>query len=73
MITVETTETGMLVTIPRDEVPPERVNSFLDWLRLEALARRSRLTEPEADRLADELKESWWAANKERFIKPGGP
>ncbi len=62
----------MRVTIPKDELPPERVNSFLDWLRLEALARRSRLGEPEAERLAEELKASWWAANKERFIQPGG-
>lgn len=70
MITVETTETEMRVTIPKDEVPPERVNSFLDWLRLEAVARRSRLSEQEADRLAEEIKADWWTKNKDRFIPP---
>lgn len=70
MITVETTETGVRVTIPRDEVPPDRLNSLLDWLRLEAVTRRSQLTEEQADRLADESKAGWWAANKQRFIPP---
>lgn len=70
MITVETTDTGVRVTIPKDEVPAERLNSFLDWLRLEAIVRRSSLTEEEAGRLAEEIKTGWWAANKDRFIKP---
>ena len=48
MITVETADTGVRVTIPKDEVPADRLNSFLDWLHLEAIVRRSRLTEKEA-------------------------
>ena len=70
MITVETTEGGVRVTIPKDEMPPQRLNSFLDWLRLEAIAARSRLTETTADRLAEEAKADWWTANKSRFIPP---
>lgn len=69
MITVETTETGVRVTIPKDEVPADRLNSFLDWLRLEAVARRSDLTEAEANRIAEDLKAEWWSANKHRFIR----
>jgi hypothetical protein len=70
MITVEATDAGMRVTIPTDEVPPERVNSFVDWLRLEAVARRSGLSEEDADRLAEEIKADWWTKNKNRFIPP---
>ena len=55
----------------KDEVPPERLNSFLDWLRFESVAGRSALTEAEAGRLAEESKQSWWDANKERLIPPG--
>lgn len=68
MITVEATDAGVRVTIPRDEVPPGRLNAFLDWLRLEAITGRSRLTEADADRLAEDTKADWWAANKSRFI-----
>lgn len=70
MITVETTDESVRVTIPRDEVPADRLNSFLDWLRLEAIVRRSDLTEEAASKLADEIKQGWWAANKDRFISP---
>lgn len=70
MITLETTATDVRVTIPRDAVPPKRLNAFLDWLRLEEVVQRSRLTEADADRLADKIKADWWAANKDRFIPP---
>jgi hypothetical protein len=73
MITVETTDAGVRVTVPKDEVPPERLNAFLDWLRFESLTRQSHLTEEEADRLAEEVKADWWARNKQRFITPGQP
>jgi hypothetical protein len=70
MITVETTDAAVCVTIPKNDVPEERLKSFLDWLRLEAIARRSNLSNDEAARLADEIKLGWWAENKHRFIKP---
>ncbi|HET7623667.1 MAG TPA: hypothetical protein VFM25_00260 [Verrucomicrobiae bacterium] len=68
MITVEKTDADLRVTIPKDAVPPKRLNALLDWLRFEEIAQRSRLTEADADRLAEEMKAGWWAANKDRFI-----
>ena len=68
MITVEKTDTGVRVTIPKNAVPPRQLNALLDWLRLEETAQRSGLTEEEADRIAQEIKAEWWAANKEKFI-----
>ncbi len=70
MITVETTDGGLRVTIPSADIPPDRVDSFLDWLRLEAVARRSHLSEAEAEQIAEAGKANWWAANKDRFVKP---
>ena len=68
MITVENTKTDVRVTISKDSVPPKRLNALLDWLRLEEVVQGSRLTEEDADRIADEIKAAWWAANKEKFI-----
>lgn len=70
MITVENTPTDVRVTIPRDAMPPEQLDAFLGWLRLEEIAQRSQLTEADADRIADDIKAEWWAANKDRFIPP---
>ena len=58
------------VTIPKDAVAPQQLNAFLDWLRLEEIAQRSRLTETHANRLAEEIKGDWWGANKGKFIPP---
>jgi len=33
-------------------------------------AQHNRLTEADADRLADDITAEWWAANKDRFIPP---
>ena len=70
MITVENTKTDVRVTIPKDAVPPKQLNAFLDWLRLEEVVQRSRLTEADANRIAEDIKAEWWAANKDRFIPP---
>lgn len=73
MITVEKTGADVRVTIPKDAVPPQQLNAFLDWLRLEEIVQRSRLTEEDANRIADDIKSEWWAANKDRFIPPDEP
>jgi hypothetical protein len=36
----------------------------------EEIAQRSRLTEKEADHLAEATKADWWTANKEKFVPP---
>ncbi|MBC8096537.1 MAG: hypothetical protein H7Y43_12065 [Akkermansiaceae bacterium] len=68
MITVEKTDSELRVTIPNDAVPPKRLNALLDWLRLEECVQHSHLADADANRVADEIKAGWWAANKNRFI-----
>ena len=69
MIAVETSEKAIRVSIPTDGMPAEAVNAFVDWLRVEAAARRSRLTEDEAWKLSEEIKSDWWSHNQSRFGK----
>jgi hypothetical protein len=67
MITVEKTNTDVRVMISKDAMPPEQLNAFLDWLRLEEIVQRSHLAEADANQIADDIKAEWWAANKDRF------
>ena len=46
---------------------PNQVHDFVTWLRVESIARRSKLTEEAAWRLSEEVKAGWWESNKERF------
>ena len=67
MIAVETNEHEIRVKIPTDGMSPEAVRAFLEWLRVEAAARRSRLTGEAAWKLSEDIKSDWWSKNKSRF------
>lgn len=42
------------------------IMDYLDYLEMTA---KSKATQEDADRLADELNENWWNKNRKRFIK----
>ena len=71
MITVESTADTIHVSIPRSEVSDTRLAQLLRGLRLEAAVTGSRLTDADADAMAEEMKAGWWARNERRFIPPG--
>jgi hypothetical protein len=64
----------MSVVAEKDEIristkgmSSEEVRSLVDWLRLEVIARKSKLTEKDAWDLSEEIKAGWWERNKARF------
>ena len=44
----------------------QRIMEYLDYLELTS---KSKATQDDADKLADELNENWWKENRRRFIK----
>jgi hypothetical protein len=68
MISVTASEESVQVTIPRADLSPERLETFLNLLRLETLSQDNALTPEAADNIADEIKASWWSQNKHRFV-----
>ena len=70
MITVESTEREIHVTIPRDSVDEQSLDAVLRWLEFDGIARTSRMTGDEALRLAEESKADWWEKNRHRFLPP---
>ena len=64
----------MSVVAEKDEIristkgmSSDEVRSLVDWLRLEVIARKSKLTEKDAWDLSEEIKAGWWERNKARF------
>ena len=68
MITIESTDGGISVFIPRADVDPVRLEQMLRPLRLEAAVSASRMTDEDADRMAEDMKATWWAENQHRFL-----
>jgi hypothetical protein len=61
-------EQGMVhMTFPTDGMSADEVNDFVTWLRVESIARRSKLTEAAAWKLSENIKEDWWKQNSSRF------
>jgi len=44
----------------------QRIMDYLDYLEITS---KSKATQEDADRLADELNENWWTKNRKKFIK----
>ena len=70
MITVESTEREIHVTIPRNSVDEQSLDAVLRWLEFDGIARTSKMTGDEAFQLAEESKADWWEKNRYRFLPP---
>lgn len=44
----------------------QRIMDYLEYLEVTS---KSKANQEDADKLADELNENWWAKNRNRFIK----
>lgn len=73
MITIESTEKEIRVSIPRDEVDPVRLERLLRPFRLETALSGGGMSEEEADLMAEEMKAKWWEENRHRFLPPTEP
>jgi hypothetical protein len=67
MIDVKAENGVVHMSFPTEGMSPEQVDEFVTWLRVEAIARRSKLTEEAAWRLSEEVKTGWWEKNEQRF------
>jgi hypothetical protein len=56
MIDVKAENGVVHMSFPTQGMSPEQVDEFVTWLRVEAIARRGKLTEEAAWRLSEEIK-----------------
>ena len=67
MIDVKADNSTVQITVPTAGMSAEQVNDFVAWLRVEAIARRSKLTPQAAWQLSEDVKAGWWERHKQRF------
>jgi ribosomal protein L7/L12 len=65
---VERTSNKIVIKVSKqvDSFGFQRIMDYLDYLEITS---KSKATQDDADRLADELNENWWSKNRKRFIK----
>ena len=67
MIEIRADQASVQITLPTTGMSNEEVNDFVTWLRVEAVARLSKLSSAAAWQLSEDLKAGWWERNKQRF------
>lgn len=70
MITVESTEDAIHVTIPRGEMDDDQVEAIIRPLRFQSLLSGSEMTREDALEMAESSKEDWWRKNEDRLGLP---
>jgi hypothetical protein len=71
MIAVKAEKDRLEISIPTEGMSPEEISDFVSWLRVESVARRSKLTPDAAWKLSEDIKAGWWQANEQRFRPQG--
>ena len=54
-------------TIPDNIVDIDEIQNFIDYIRFKEITAKSKGTSSDANKLADEINQSWWDKNKSRF------
>jgi hypothetical protein len=70
MITVESDEREIRVTIPRGELEVAQIEAILRPFRFASLVAGSQMSRAEALRIAEESKADWWEKNGTSFAPP---
>ena len=70
MITVESDDREIRVTIPRGDLELAQVEAILRPFRFASLVAGSQMSKAEAMKIAEESKADWWEKNGEHFAPP---
>ncbi len=68
MIIIERTDREILIRIP-NSVDIEGAQRIIDYIRYQEITSKSKATQEDVDKLADEVNRSWWEKNKHTFLK----
>lgn len=67
-LTVRREDETIMISIPAS-INNTYIEQLLDYLRVKSIAIESQATDEEIVELANEINQSWWQNNKQRFIK----
>ena len=69
MYTITLDNNDIVVRLDRDLIDDAALKKFLDYVELESIRKRSKLTEKQAERLAEEVDRAAWKNSKPKFLE----
>lgn len=64
---VENENSEIKITIPSNIIELSEIQRFIDYIKFKEINNQSKATQEQADKLAEELNQSWWEKNKHKF------
>ena len=68
MVQISFKDDEVILKFPKKLVSSGYVQDFLERLRLEAIVEKSQLSDEEAWKLSEEIKQKWWEENKDNLF-----
>ncbi len=68
MVSVKLEKNDVVIRFPNGFVSNSLVEKFIERLDLEELAEKNKMTEKQADDLAEDINNEWWKNNKNSFL-----
>ena len=65
---IERTDKEILIRIP-NTIDVEGVHRIIDYINYQEVTAGSKATQSDADKLAEEINQSWWDKNKDTYLK----
>ncbi len=65
---IERTENEIIIRLPAS-IDTEDLQDFLNYMRYKELTSVFTVSQEVADAFADDINKTWWAENRERFVK----
>ena len=68
MLKIKNDGKNITVKFSKNLMPEKTLLNFLSAIEMEDIISRSKLTEEDAFKISEEIKESWWKKNKKRIL-----
>lgn len=65
---VERTNKEIIIRLPAS-VNVDDLQAFINYVRYKEITSKLKVRQSDVDKLVNEVNDSWWQANKDRFVK----
>lgn len=69
MIEIKRENDDIVLRFPKRLVSDAYLEKFIKMLELEEFAAKNKMTEEQAWQISEDIKQSWWEKNKDKFLE----
>ena len=68
-MTITSENNELIIRIPENLMGLSEIQELIDYLKFKSITSKSKAKANDAEKLADEINQSWWNKNKDKYIK----